>query len=387
MLIVAAALSGLALLGALRDASAEVGRTGWQQLSVGSDHACASRASGRLYCWGGNFYGSLGNGDRGAGADRTLPVAVAGGATDWAVVSAGGHTCARKTSGRLFCWGDNFYGQLGIGDHRQPHPTPVEVSGGFTDWTDIAAGGTFTCALRSTGRLFCWGLDFNGQLGDGANADQLTPVEVAGGSTDWTAVSAGRENACALKTSGRLYCWGRNDHGQLGDGTTTDRSTPVEVSGAATDWAAVSTGARHTCAVKTSGRLFCWGGDARGRLGNGGAVTGDKPTPVEVAGGATDWAQVGAGTTDTCAVKTSGRMFCWGSDADGRLGNGGANVDRAAPVEVAGSSVGWRSVGVGAFHACARKTSGRLFCWGRDRQGQLGNGEPRHYSDVPVRVA
>lgn len=361
----------------------------WQQVDSGGEHSCARKTSGRLLCWGGNFYGVLGNGGSGADADRTAPVAVAGDVAQWATVSAGSvHTCAVSVDGHLFCWGDNFYGTLGIGAVTPPQPLPVEVDGSHDDWSAVSAGGDHTCGLRDSGHLFCWGLDFFGQLGDGPGGDgeSPVPVEVAGGISDWAAVSAGHDHTCALEESGRLFCWGRNHHGQLGDDSAIDSDAPVEVAGSATDWVAVSAGVRHTCGLKASGQLFCWGSDSRGRLGNGGATTDDQLAPAEVAGAATDWAEVSAGVSVTCARKTSGRLYCWGSDADGRLGNGGANDDRARPVEVAGAVTGWRAVSVGSFHACALKATGRVFCWGRDRDGQLGNGEPRRYQDVPVAV-
>lgn len=363
--------------------------TNWAQVDSGGGHSCARKVSGRVLCWGGNFFGELGNGGSGTGADRTAPVAVAGDTVQWATVSAGSvHTCGVSVDAHLYCWGDNFFGTLGTGGSQQPQPLPVEVDGAHDDWSAVSAGGAHTCGLRDSGHLYCWGLDFSGQLGDGPGGDDLSPVpvEVAGGFSDWAAISAGADHTCALRESGQLYCWGRNSHGQLGDDSTVNRDAPVEVAGAATDWVAVSAGLRHTCGLEESGRLLCWGSDSRGRLGNGGATTVDQLVPSEVAGAATDWAEVSAGSSVTCARKASGRLYCWGSDADGRLGNGGANVDRARPVEVTGAVTGWQAVSVGGFHACARKATGRLFCWGRDRDGQLGNGEPRRYQDVPVAV-
>ena len=163
-----------------------------------------------------------------------------------------------------------------------PH-APALVAGGATNWTSVSAGNSTACGRRSTGRIYCWGADNNGQLGNGGtNTTQDHPSLVAGGATNWTAVSAGY-HSCGRRTTGQLFCWGYDGTGELGDGgTNTNQSEPVEVAGAATDWAAVTTGTLHTCARKSTGQLFCWGSDVYGRLGDGGTDT-DQPEPVEVA--------------------------------------------------------------------------------------------------------
>jgi hypothetical protein len=212
------------------------------------------------------------------------------------------------------------------------------VTGGAANWANLSAGEWHTCARRSTGRLYCLGANFVGQLGNGGSlsgADRPVPTEVAGGATNWATVTAGGWFTCARKRSGRLFCWGTGGAGQRGDGTTTVSSPiPVEVVGGATDWAAVTTGFRHTCARRTNGRLYCWGHDGNGQLGNGGTAT-NVSVPVEVAGGATNWATLTAGDGHTCARRTSGRLFCWGRDGQSQLGDGGTDSPRSTPTEVA----------------------------------------------------
>jgi alpha-tubulin suppressor-like RCC1 family protein len=364
----------------------EGGTADWRQVTTGGAHSCGIRTNGRLYCWGSDQDGQLGDG--GAHTDRPSPTEVAGGATNWASVSAGGHnTCARKTNGRLFCWGSDESGELGDGGANTERQIPTEVAGGATNWASVTVANSFACALKTNGRLFCWGSDVYGQLGDGgANTLRSVPTQVAGGATNWAAVSADGNHTCARKTNRRLYCWGDDEFGALGNGgANTNRSVPTQVTGGATDWAAFSAGHFHTCARKTNGRLYCWGYDLSGQLGDGGANT-NRPIPTQVAGGATDWAAVTAGLTHTCARKTNGRLYCWGGDSFGQLGDGGTNTGRPTPTEVAGGATDWAGVSAGDGHTCARKTSRLLYCWGADFVGQLGNGPPNADQASPAQV-
>ncbi len=376
VLLAVVALSGApAAARAPGSAAPEVGSSDWRQVSAGGAHTCGIRASGRLYCWGSDNFGQLGNGVT-TGLQST-PDEVAGGGTDWASVSAGArHTCARKTTGRLYCWGDDNNDQLGNGAPTGNRVAPEEVAGSATNWASVSSGAGHTCARKTTGRLYCWGGDLNGQLGNGtAIGNRSIPVQVAGGATNWASVSAGARHTCALKTTRRLYCWGADNNGRLGNGNISgDQPVPGEVAGGATDWAMVSVGG-HTCALTTSHRLYCWGGDLNGQLGNG-APTIDQRAPFEVAGGATNWRTVDVGALTTCAGKTTGRLYCWGADDNGQLGNGGPvpGTDQTIPAQVAGGATDWATVDVGDAHTCARITTRRLYCWGDNLSGALGNG-------------
>ncbi len=318
------------------------------------------------------------------------PVPKRAGSSDWRQVSAGGrHSCGIRTSGRLFCWGADDRGQLGDGGTNTPQPMPVEVAGGETDWVAVSAGYDHTCALRSSGRLYCWGIDDNGELGDGSPGEARTvPTQVAGGATSWAAVSSGWHHTCALRRSGRLYCWGLDSRGQLGRGTIGgSRFSPAQVVGQRTDWSLVSSGTAHTCALRSTGRAFCWGNDELLQLGDGdsGSTTG---TPSQVAGGRTDWTSISSGAGHTCALRASGRLYCWGQDGLGQLGDGAAGPARGTPGQVAGASTQWRRVVSGQVHTCAMRANRRVFCWGDDTiGGQLGDGEPLVSADTPQQLA
>lgn len=383
----AAVLATVPSLDAQTPPPGETGSTAWTQVSVGGSHACGIRTSGRLYCWGDDTAGELGDGPE--FVNQATPVQVAGGATDWTSVSAGGgHTCARRRTGRLYCWGWDLYGQLGDAGANANQPVPVEVTASDpTTWVAVSAGRTHTCARKISGRLYCWGSDGIGELGNGApNTDKPKPVQVAGGFTDWTAVSTGDRFTCARRSSGRLFCWGSDGSGQLGDGIViADKSAPVQVAGGATDWGVPYAGGAHACSRKVAGWLYCWGDDWNGALGDG-QLQLTARTPILVAGVARDWASATAGTGHTCARRTSGRLYCWGSDDHGQVGDGAGHTDRLTPVQVTGATNDWSSVSAGEFETCARKTSGRLYCWGSDSSGQLGNGGANTDQSIPVEV-
>lgn len=366
--------------------TAQEGTTDWAKVSAGGFHTCGIRVSGRLYCWGRDDNGQLGDG--GTNTDQPTPVEVAGGVTDWVAVSSGyAHTCARTGTGRLYCWGSDENGQLGDDEALADQGGPVEVIGGATDWRGLSAGYGHTCARKSTGRLYCWGDDLTGQVGDDATlADRHTPAEVAGGATDWAAVDGGGFHTCARKTTGQLFCWGADSSGGLGDGgANTDQPTPVGVAGGGTQWKVVTAGRLHTCARKANGRLFCWGQNVYGQLGDNGVPTAQS-TPTQVAGGSTGWTTTAAGDRHSCARKATGRLFCWGGDVYGQVGDGGADTDRPTPVRIASNSTTWTTVSSSGYHTCARKSNGRLFCWGLDSDGQLGDGGANTDQPAPSQV-
>ena len=351
-------------------------------IAAGGTFTCAVTADHTLWCWGSNGWGQLGDGTT---ADSRVPVQVSGQATDWAAVAAGDlHTCAVKADHTLWCWGDNVWGELGDGTTTRS-PVPVQVSGQASGWAAVAAGYSHTCAVKTDHTLWCWGDNGDGELGDGTTAVSPVPVQVSGQATDWAAVSAGWGYTCAVKADGTVWCWGDNGYGQLGDGTTADSPVPVQVSGQVTGWAAVSAGAIHTCAVKVDHALWCWGDNGYGELGDG--TTDRSPVPVQVSGQATGWAAVTAGIYHTCAVKTDHTLWCWGDNASGQLGDGTTTLQPSpVPVQVSGQATDWAAVSAGGGYTCAVKIDGTVWCWGSNGYGQLGDGTTT-VSPVPVQVS
>jgi alpha-tubulin suppressor-like RCC1 family protein len=347
-------------------------------VSAGEYHTCAVHGDHTLWCWGENGNGQLGDGTTN-GSD--VPVQETTAASDWAAVTAGYvHTCAIKTTGTLWCWGDNGNGQLGDGNTSDSH-VPVQESTA-SNWAAVAAGYNYTCAIKTTGTLWCWGDNGNGQLGDGTTNGSDVPVQETTAASNWAAVAAGYNSTCAIKTTGTLWCWGNNGNGQLGNGTTNGSDVPVQETTAASDWAAVTVGYVHTCAIKTTGTLWCWGNNGNGQLGNG--TTNGSDVPVQETTAASDWAAVAAGNVHTCAVKTTGTLWCWGYDGDGQLGNGTTNGSDV-PVQETAAASDWAAVSSGYAHTCAIKTTGAVWCWGYNGDGQLGDGT-NNESHVPVQV-
>jgi alpha-tubulin suppressor-like RCC1 family protein len=314
------------------------------------------------------------------------------------VTAGADHTCARRSSGRVLCWGSNGSGQLGDGtteDRRMP--TPVT---GLLDAVEIDAGISFTCARRSGGGVVCWGDNDTGEIGDGtcsfprvsgcpAGADRPVPTPVIG-LTDAVGLAVGTHHACAPRRSGEVVCWGQNFAGAVGDGTCSggplpaefgaqplcsgrDRWSPTNVLGFM-DAAEITAGGGQTCARRSTGQALCWGRNYRTGLGDGGLV-GDGttinrlvPTPVS---DLTDAAHISAGLGHTCAVRSSGAALCWGYNGYGKLGDG-TTTSRVVPTPVAGLT-DVVEIGAGGGHSCALVADGRVFCWGRNDGGQVGD--------------
>jgi len=304
------------------------------------------------------------------------------GAISLAAIAAGGHhTCALTSGGAVKCWGANFAGQLGNGTTTDSR-TPVDVSGLASGVTAVAAGSSHTCALTSGGGIRCWGANFAGQLGNGTTTDSRTPVDVSGLASGVSAVEVGEYHTCAVTIGGGIKCWGRNFEGQLGNGTTTDSRTPVDVSGLASGVSAIAARLEHTCALTGDGGIKCWGRNGSGQLGNG--TTTFSSAPVDVSGLAGGVSAIAAGTFHTCARTSGGGIKCWGYNQYGQLGNG-TTTDSGVPVDVSNFASGVSSIVVGAFHACAITTGGGVKCWGANYAGQLGDGTVTD-SGTPVDV-
>jgi alpha-tubulin suppressor-like RCC1 family protein len=313
-----------------------------------------------------------------AAVSATL-VAVRGLSGATALAAGNAHICALLQTGTVQCWGRNESGQLGDGTSGGSRATPVAVRG-LSGVTALAAGSAHTCALLQTGTVQCWGLNDNGQLGDGTTANRATPVAVRGLS-GVTALAAGGAHTCALLQTGTAQCWGSNFSGQLGDGTTTDRLTPAVVSGLS-GVTALAAGWDHTCAVLQTGTVQCWGSNFSGQLGDG--TTTDRLTPVAVSGlsGVTALA---AGGAHTCALLPTGTVQCWGRNESGQLGDG-TTANRVTPVAVSGLS-GATALAVGGAHTCALLPTGTAQCWGRNESGRLGDGTSGGFRATPVVVS
>ena len=357
--------------------------TTFVSVSAGSGHTCGLTDRGGVMCWGGNTNGQLGDGTT---TDRYSPVYVKGLSTGVTAISAGTtHTCALLTTGGVKCWGNNNRGQLGDGT-KVNRWTPVDVIGLTSGVASIEAGGLDTCAVTIHGGAKCWGSNQGGRLGDGTTTDRSTPANVIGLFTGVAAIranDAGGAHTCALLTNGGLKCWGANVNGQLGDGTTTESHIPVDVSGLTSGVSDVALGTWHTCAATSSG-VKCWGDNSFGQLGN--AMTTTQTTPAGVIGLEGGALHVATGRDHSCALVSSGSVKCWGSNFSGELGDG-TTMGRLSPVDVIGLSGTVAAISAGGSHSCALLTDGGINCWGENSSGGLGNGDDSlPYSSIPVEV-
>lgn len=300
-------------------------------------HTCAI-ADGGVYCWGNNSHGELGNGST---TTSRVPVTAGSLADVTAVASGYMHTCA-LTAGKVYCWGDNSRGQIGDGS-TTTRTSPVLVQGLLTGKTvtAIATGAAHTCAVAG-GAVYCWGSNVSGQLGinsSGAATNSSVPVAVVAtgvlsGQTV-TSVAAGEAHTCVI-ASAKVYCWGYNVSGQLGNNSTATTTVPVAVT--SLPWStgsalsSLTAGLYHTCVI-AAGKAYCWGEAGNGQLGNN--STTDRSTPVTVTtsgvlSGTVD--QINTGTYHTCAVSGEA-AYCWGLNTNGRLGDG-TTTQRTTPVAV-----------------------------------------------------
>ncbi|NVO06105.1 MAG: hypothetical protein HXX19_09345 [Rhodoferax sp.] len=348
---------------------------------------------------------------------------------------------------QTYLWGDNTWGQMGIGSQVTPSSTPAVVADTAT-WKAIAAGGSHTLAVKSDGTLWAWGLNQDGQLGDGFSAAsgqshvfQTTPEKI-GTSSTWATVAAGEAHSMALDTatSPALYVWGQNTYGQLGLGTTTNIFAPGNTSKIAaasgTSWLAIAAGARHSMALRSDQRILTWGDDSLGQLGDWAAPSNPTLTPTTIIGlsakalaiaagsyhslaimadhtlwswgdnahgqlGYTpaigtfsafatqmgtdnDWLAVAGGGSHTLAIKQNQTLWAWGGNAYGQLGNN-STTDAPAPVQI-GKASRWVAVAAGKYHSMAIDTDGKLWTWGRNTEGQLGNGTTTGPVLVPTAI-
>ncbi|MBM4344775.1 MAG: hypothetical protein FJ100_15520, partial [Deltaproteobacteria bacterium] len=461
------------------------------QVAAGGAHTCALDAAGQVWCWGSNEFGQLGGGPTGSGAAQAKPMLVAASAakpkgalcgapgfcddgdpctadtcnpvtgqcdhppakdgapcggsgsakvcaagackTPWAVELAlgFGFSCARKPSGAVYCWGSNGDGNLGAGlDTSKSSYIPIAVTGfGSGGAVSLAAADKQVCAVKTDGKVMCWGSSFSGALGNPAAAySQTVPIEVVG-LTDKVAVTVGTDGACAWNAAGALHCWGRNDKGQAGTGTVSSTSptfyaTPQAVAGGLGGVKAAVTGDVHTCAIGSGSKLWCWGEDS-GALGLASPTGQSQPTPQQIslaplvqsiaANAATTFVVdtsgiVRAWTGDAnygapghylpsaaksaaavpvpvvgkatslvarggfvCAKLVDGRVACWGYNANGECTGNDKHALAARPAMLHGL-VGAERIYAGKTHACALLGDGSLACWGDNYQGQYGNG-------------
>lgn len=360
-------------------------------VSAGEDVSCVTTSvPGRAQCWGLDDAGQLGFApDTACFADDTLIAGALGCAVaprlirrELALVqvSAGDSlSCALDEVGAAWCWGDNRFGQLGVGGvSAGDGPQRVTAPGGA--FSTVSAGGRHACGIAAD-ITYCWGEDSLGQLGDARRINSTTPIPVVTADT-FTRVTAGQRHTCALSVNGRAFCWGNNEAGQLGTGSVGgSTSSPSAVVGAHV-YTAIAAGDSSTCAVRTDGAVLCWGANTHGQLGRG-TTAPASGTPAQVTGGITA-IEVTVGSGFACAIDAAGAARCWGSNDYGQLGSPGGPTPTPRPVD---GEIAFASISAGVRHACGTTVGGAVHCWGSNVFGALGNGLQAAARGTPVPVS
>jgi alpha-tubulin suppressor-like RCC1 family protein len=320
----------------------QISGTIWKQISRGYDGQAGIKTDGTLWTWGRGDLGSLGDNTL---VDKSSPVQTVAGGTNWKQVSVGVQfSHAIKTDGTLWTWGRNDYGSLGDGTETR-RSSPVQIAG--TTWKQVSNGRYITTAVKTDGTLWGWGYNYYGQVGDGTTTYRSSPVQIAGGGTNWKLTSTCWYLSAAIKTDGTLWTWGDNYLGALGDGTTENKYTPVQVAG--TIWKQVAVGGYYGTAIKTDGTLWAWGMNDTGQLGDGTSVS--KSTPVQIPG--TTWKQVASGYFSSGAIKTDGTLWTWGANYYGGMLGDGTTTTRNSPVQTASGGTNWKQITAGQYGMAA----------------------------------
>lgn len=357
---------------------------GWAGVSAASRHTCGIKSDGALLCWGDNRAQQLAFAEAlPAGYPRKIELTL-----KWLAVHGGlyldrGNTCAIAAGGGLWCWGDNTAAQFGDGS-KVSSGVPVKAGGRVSSWSQLTLGAYHACGLSGE-KLYCWGTFTSTYSGNGQVEPDPLLVTPPAGQTGWSFVAAGSLHSCAVaQPSGLLYCWGANAGGQLGDGTTQDSASPVAVQ-SALRWRSVAgssyIGSGATCAIAENDALYCWGSNSQRQLGDGSGI--DRAAPVKLSG---TWSAVTLGKMHTCAISTAGELYCWGGNRHGQTGSLQLTKPASTPALV-NADTDWAAVSAGGEHTCALKTSGDLYCWGNNEDGQVGRYTFEGYDARPALVA
>lgn len=362
-------------------------------IAAGTYNGCAILENQSMVCWGDNEYGQLGDGTT-TGSTVPIYVNVAANETPVEVTVGQVTACALMESGNIYCWGSGYYGKMGNGEPWNDDYVNTEMrqvllpegQGGQT----VSISGGHICTILDNGDVYCWGRGNQGQLGYGGTSNRNIPANVnLPGQRSAIAISTGTFMTCAITTDGMGYCWGENDEGQLGNGTTNSRRmTPAEVlfpSGYTP--VSISAGDDFACALMDNRKVMCWGENNDGRLGQGPLATDDETTPVWVSMENSETAHfLDIGTKSACMILDSGETKCWGTNEEGQIGQGDTDIDYySTPTEVNGN-YDFVALSINSDTICAITSNAEGYCWGDNEAGQTGRGSIDTDEPTPAEI-
>ncbi|MEM1347412.1 MAG: Ig-like domain-containing protein [Myxococcota bacterium] len=356
----------------------------FRHIEPGGSQTCGiTLGTNTNYCWGRDQFGSLGNGSMRGDASVADPVS---GTHDFATISSRAiHNCGLTASAKILCWGFNGSGQLGNNSSLNAQ-VPQQISS-VLNFVSVSAGGTHTCAIGgATGDItYCWGDNRSGQIGaDSMNNTEKLPTPVSG-TVVFRDVYAGGEHTCAIRDSdSSVYCWGRGNYLGITGLTSNDLERVPQAITSTEKFDMLDAGAKHTCGVTDKDDIFCWGTNADGQLGDGTQV--DRQTPAQVSG-TQAWDIVAVGSDHTCALTLAGKAYCWGANNNGQRGDGGQNTNSLLTPQIVADNHTFKTLAAGRSHTCAIDTDDIAYCWGENFRGKLGDGTTLdRFSPFPVVV-
>ncbi|MDZ4263272.1 MAG: hypothetical protein U1B30_13190 [Pseudomonadota bacterium] len=398
----------------------------WRNIASGYNHSCGLKGSVApytLWCGGVNGYGQVGTGSTSSQATLVQLRANKSGTliADWESLSTGAnHSCAIAITGAshpLFCWGDNSRGQLGdnatlsnVPQHWWPNSSSQVVVGVVDDWGMVATGANNSCGIKAGNELWCWGDNSGGQIGNGSiglpTDPPFLPTRISG---SWLTVAVGGAESggghvCAIKSDGTLWCWGKNDKSQLGNGSSSNLTTPTKI-GSATSWVSLKAGEQHTCGLRNDNSLWCWGDNSRGQTGAPQVTTSipnpaDPANPTSVTAFPTTvtsptkeaknnrWLDVDLGSNFTCGISDVRHLWCWGDNLYRQLTSAIPESNTFVPTDIQNSTE-WQQLALGQRHGCAiREDANTLnrytYCWGERSPYQFGDGSAWKSTPQPL---
>ncbi|MBK8011683.1 MAG: hypothetical protein IPK13_10045 [Deltaproteobacteria bacterium] len=354
-----------------------------KEISSGLDHSCARRHDGSVWCWGKNDREQTGQTASTYELDARQVMGLPSPSDEMNrpvnIITGTNASCAQTRGGQLWCWGDNSYGQLGNGSASSMRNTPELVSSLEDKVASVAAGGDHMCAVKMDGSVWCWGKNDHGQLGNGTLVSASTPVYATDSAVQ---VALGPDFSCALKLDGTVWCWGRDDAGQLADGGGQDSLSPkktITIPGLV----AITAGGKHGCTITSAGKAYCWG-DNRSALGH--PTSSYEIFPSDFSG-VRPVVQISSGTEHTCALNDQGQVYCWGRNDNCQLARtcvgAGALGGTYLGLLVMDQVVAIHANGMSSF---AQRADGTVWGWGQDVFGQLGTGEVTYGRPTPVQM-